>query len=183
MNTQRTLLVVASVALLVAACAGGVASPAPASPVAPSPVAPTDPPPTDGGGQGGDDGTGTIVDPAPVEPEPFEPEIVEPVPGATQIRDTDAAALDAAVSGRRVAVRISWWGGVAPCSVLAGVDTLRDGNTFTFTLKTGSVAEPDTACIEIAVYKATIVDLGELEPGTYTLTARGDAPPVTVTVD
>jgi hypothetical protein len=38
-------------------------------------------------------------------------------------------------------------------------------------------------CIEIAMYKATIVDLGELEPGEYTIRAsEGEAPPITVTV-
>jgi hypothetical protein len=183
MNTPRTLVALLSLAILVAACGGGTASPAPESPGAPSPVAPTDPPPATEPGDGGDDGTdtGVIVDPGPVDPGEPEPQLVEPVPGATLIRDSDASALDAAVNGRRVAVRIAWWGGVEPCSVLAGVDVLREGSTFTFTLKVGSVAAPDTACIDMAVYKATIYDLGELEPGTYTLVARG-APPVTVTV-
>jgi hypothetical protein len=44
-------------------------------------------------------------------------------------------------------------------------------------------AAPDTACIDIAMYKGFIVDLGELEPGTYTVTAFGDAPALTVTID
>jgi hypothetical protein len=33
------------------------------------------------------------------------------------------------------------------------------------------------------MYKGFIVDLGELEPGTYTVTAFGDAPALTVTID
>jgi hypothetical protein len=38
-------------------------------------------------------------------------------------------------------------------------------------------------CIEIAELKATIVDLGELEPGDYSIRAgEGEAPPITVTV-
>ena len=38
-------------------------------------------------------------------------------------------------------------------------------------------------CIEIAVLKATIVDLGDLEPGTYRITApTGDAPALAVTI-
>ena len=94
-----------------------------------------------------------------------------------------ATRLDTASNGRDLAVRVAWWSGVEPCTVLAGVDVARDGNTFTLTVREGSGAPPDTACIEIAQYKATIVDLGELEPGTYTVTAFGDAPPVTVTID
>jgi hypothetical protein len=46
-----------------------------------------------------------------------------------------------------------------------------------------SAAAPDTVCIEIAQFKATIVDLGELEPGTWTVVAAGEALPVTVTID
>ena len=80
-------------------------------------------------------------------------------------------------------MRVAWWSGVEPCSVLAGVDVARDGDTFTLTVREGSAAAPDTMCIEIAQYKATIVDLGELDPGTYTISAFGDAAPVTVTVD
>ena len=62
-------------------------------------------------------------------------------------------------------MRVDWFSGVEPCSVLAGVDVVRDGNTFKLTVNEGSAAAPDTACIDIAMYKGTIVDLGELEPG------------------
>ena len=37
-------------------------------------------------------------------------------------------------------------------------------------------------CPEIALLKGTIVDLGELAPGSYTITAGGDAPPVRIVV-
>ena len=116
-------------------------------------------------------------------PDPGEPQptLVAPGVGLTGIHPVGASKLDTAVNGRDLAVRVSWYGGVEPCSVLAGVDVARDGNTFTLTVREGSAAAPDTACIEIALYKGTIVDLGELEPGTYTITAFGDAPPVTVT--
>ncbi len=112
-----------------------------------------------------------------------DPTIVAPVAGVTGIHKVSAQDLQTAVNGRDLAVRVAWWSGVAPCSVLAGVNVARDGNTFTLTVLEGSAAPPETVCIEIAQYKATIVDLGELDPGTYTVTAFGDAPPVTVTID
>jgi hypothetical protein len=65
--------------------------------------------------------------------------------------------------------------------VLSGVDVARDGATFTLTIREGA-AQQGVACIMIAMYKATIVDLGRLDPGTYTIKATGDAPAVTVTV-
>ena len=139
--------------------------------------------PAAGGGSDGDPGTGAGGDPGVVDPGEPEPTIVTPGTGLTGVHPVAAAALDTALNGRDVAVRVAWWSGVEPCTVLAGVDVVRDGDTFTLTVREGSAAAPDTACIEIAQYKATIVDLGELEPGTYTITAFGDAAPVTVTVD
>jgi hypothetical protein len=139
--------------------------------------------PATGGGTDGDPGTGAGGDPGVVDPGEPEPTIVTPGAGLTGVHPVAAAALDTAVNGRDVAVRVAWWSGVEPCTVLAGVDVVRDGDTFTLTVREGSAAAPDTACIEIAQYKATIVDLGELEPGTYTIRAFGDAAPVTVTVD
>lgn len=193
-----------SLALLVAACAAGAgASPVPASPGAPSASAPaggTSPTavpgssdtapasggpddPVAGGGSDPNDGTGAGGDPGVVDPGEPEPTIVTPGAGLTGVHPVGATKLDTAVNGRDVAVRVAWWSGVEPCNVLAGVDVVRDGNTFTLTVREGSGAGPDTMCIEIAQYKATIVDLGELEPGEYTITAFGDAAPVTVTLD
>ena len=38
-------------------------------------------------------------------------------------------------------------------------------------------------CIELAEFKRALVDLGELEPGTYTISdATGGAAPISVTV-
>ena len=104
-----------------------------------------------------------------------------PTAGLTGIHAVQAADLEATVNGRDVAVRVAWWSGVAPCSALAGITVTRDGSTFLLTVNEGSAAGPDQACIDIAMYKAAVVDLGELEPGTYTIRAFGDAPPVEVT--
>jgi hypothetical protein len=155
-----------------------------------------DPGTTDGGSSGdgsgggggsapGNPGDGTVTSPPAngggALPVPPEPSIVTPVTGLTGIHPVNATLLLPAVNGRDVAVKIAWWSGVAPCSVLAGVDVARDGSTFTLTVREGA-ADQGVACIEIAMYKATIVDLGKLDPGTYTIKATGEAPAVQVTV-
>jgi hypothetical protein len=204
MTTFRTrsalaALTLVAVAVLSAGCAAAstTASPAPApvaspaaSAPAPTPVpgstdspAPSPDDPVSGGGSDPNAGTGSGGDPGIVDPGEPEPTIVAPGAGLTGVHPVGAAKLETAINGRDLAVRVSWWSGVAPCNVLAGVDVARDGTTFTLTVREGSAAAPDTACIEIAQYKATIVDLGELEPGSYTITAFGDAAPVTVTID
>ena len=59
----------------------------------------------------------------------------------------------------------------------------RDGATFTLAARVGSAAGGQVACIDIARDTATLVDLGVLAPGTYTVRAStGDAPPIVVTV-
>jgi hypothetical protein len=165
----------------------GAASPtAVPGPIGTEPSAPARPDePVTGGGSGGDPGTGvgSSGDPGVIDPGEPEPTLVTSRAGLTGVHPVAATRLDTALNGRDLAVRVAWWSGVEPCSVLAGVDVARDGDTFTLTVREGSAAPPDTACIEIAQYKATIVDLGELEPGTYTITAFGDAAPVTVTID
>ncbi len=144
--------------------------------------------PGSGPGGGSEPGNPGGDVPLPVEPgaggapDNPEPTIVTPTAGLTGIHAVPAVKLEAAVNGRDVAVRIAWWSGVEPCNALAGVTVARDGDTFLLTVNEGSAAGPDTMCIEIARYKAFVVDLGELEPGTYTITALGDAPPVEVTV-
>jgi hypothetical protein len=128
--------------------------------------------------------SGPIVYPGPdgnLPPAP-DPTIVTPTTGLTGVHAVQAADLEAAVNGRDVTVRVAWWSGVAPCSALAGITVTRDGSTFLLTVNEGSAAAPDQVCIDIAMYKAGVVDLGELEPGTYTIKALGDAPPVEVTV-
>jgi hypothetical protein len=189
---------VVALALAVAACGSAAAPPsAPAAspPDASRPAGPTPVPmpsvPADGsitgpggGGNPGNPGAGGGggVDPGPGGvPDDSQATIVTPVAGLLGIRDVGAASLRAAVDGHRVSVKLAWWSGVEPCSVFAGVDVVRDGSTFTLTVREGSALQ-GVACIEIAKFKAAIVDLGELDPGTYTLRAFGDIPPIEVTV-
>ncbi len=139
-----------------------------------------------GGTSSGNPGDGGLlpVDPGPGGGVPADPQptMVTPTTGLTGIHEVPAARLEANVDGRDVAVRVSWWSGVEPCNALAGITVARDGSTFVLTVNEGSAAAPGMMCIELAVYKAAGVDLGDLEPGTYTITAFGDPAPVEVTV-
>jgi hypothetical protein len=210
MTSTRARPVVAGilVAVLLAACssAGGQAPRVEASPSAPavgatppvvSPPTPVPVPsapggsvdePGSGGGSAPNPGGGVAV-PAPAGPGGDaggagpQPTLVAPVAGLSGVHPVGAASLETALSGRDLKVKVTWWSGIAPCSVLAGVDVARDGNTITLTVREGSGAAPDTACIDIAQLKGTVVDIGELEPGTYTVAAFGAAAPVTVTID
>lgn len=181
--TSRPIPLVLLVALagLLAACAGAPSAVPSGSPSAVPPSAsPSAPSPTDvpGGVPAPGDGAGAPGDPGDV---PGELTFVEPVPGAVQDHEVDVEDMLVAAEGQHVTVRLEWWGGVEPCSVLAGVDVARDDDTFTFRVREGTT-DLDAACIEIAVHKATVVDLGELEPGTYTFVALGGADPITVTI-
>jgi len=174
---------------------------------APTPAAPTDPPaappaasassgggtepdgaPTaPGGGVPGDPGSGVgtgPIGPAPVDPGLGEPTIVRPLPGRANPHPVSPIRFETSIDGRHVLVRISWYGGVEPCSVLDSVRIERTANDIALTPIEGSSAGDNVACIDIALLKATIVDLGELEPGTYRISSPGsDAPPAVFTID
>ena len=188
MNTpfrlHRPLVLVGLAAVLtLGACASAAApasSPSP-QPASPAPSAPSAAP---GGGSSDDPDTsvGGPLDPGPVDPGAGQPTLVIPKPGQLNPRPLPAAKLEATVDGRRVLVKATWWSGVEPCNVLDSVKVDRSGTDIAITLVEGT-SDPTAACIELAQEKATIVDLGELEPGTYTITSPGgEAPPVTVTV-
>ncbi len=178
--------------LLLAACA---AAPVPTNPTQPSPADPNAPIGSEpggggsgagsGGGSGGAPGSGITIPDFPLPGgggQPGEnPTIVVPKPGRLNVHPVGAAKIEARVDGRRVLVRVSWWSGVEPCSVLDSVLVERNGTNVTITIREGA-DRLDVACIEIAMLKATIVDLGELELGTYTISAGGDASPIQVTV-
>lgn len=189
MNTnsgaRRSVVLIALIAatsLAAIACSGGAAAPSaePPSRSAP-PSASADP---GGGGSSGDPGTGVggvPVDPAPVDP--GQARLVVPVAGQLDPHPVAITLLEPSVDGRRVIVKASWYSGVEPCNVLDSVKVDQGGNEFVLTVIEGT-GDPNAMCIEIAEYKATIVDLGELEPGEYTIRASegSEAEPVTVTV-
>lgn len=186
MNTTSLARLVVPVALLAtfalsfAACSSGATSSnapsgTPAAPSQPASDAPTpsDPDgsvagPTDPGpGGSGNDGGADIVIPRPgtINPHPVSVQKIEP-----------------SIDGRHVTVKLTWTSGVAPCYVLDSVVISRDANDIALTVVEGA-GEQGAICIEIAQEKATIVDLGDLEPGDYTISATdSDIPPVTITV-
>lgn len=146
-------------------------------------VAPAPPDPRGGGGGGN-------FQPAPggggVDPgDGSRPSIETPVPGQLNPMPVSVWKLQPAVDGRHVTVLLSWWSGVAPCSVLDSVAVTRDGSTITMTPFEGAdpTAGGQLACPAIAMLRGTIVDLGELEPGTWTLAVPGDLAPVTITLE
>ena len=179
MKTPRRLAGLLTVVLLAAACSAGTggASPA-ASNHAPSSAPPsasldpnapvgTDVPPSDGTGGGSDGGAGGFV---------------EPKPGQLDVHPVKLDGLSATVDGRHVVVTAAWTSGVEPCYVLDSIVVATGDHAFTITVREGHGPE-DVACIEIAQMKQSRIDLGDLEPGTYTIDdSQGGAAPIEVTV-
>jgi len=90
--------------------------------------------------------------------------------------------LSAKIGGRHVVLNARWWSGVEPCSVLDSIAVTKAGATITIAVREGSSGR-DVACIDIAMLKVTAIDLGDLEPGAYTVVAsQGSAPGIAVTV-
>jgi hypothetical protein len=164
-----TGFVTVALAIVVAACsAGGAITPGPSEVIDPNPNAPvTNEPSEPGGGNQvpGVDGQLTI-----------------PQPGQLDVHPVPAESIEASVDGRRVTVRVSWTSGVEPCYVLDSIGIDRADTAFAITIREGH-APGDNVCIEIAKTKFALVDLGELEPGTYTVNdPTGGAAPIEVVV-
>lgn len=168
------LLGTLSAALLLAACGGGGATQAPALSPSPSlPSAPSGDTPVTGtpGGTPSDDLPGQGV------------KVVVPRPGQLDVHPTAAETLTAVVDdARHIQLTIDWWSGVEPCTILDSIVVERGTPVITVTLREGRGPE-DVACIAIAEQHRTVVDLGEFEPGTYTIRdGAGGAPDIEVTV-
>jgi hypothetical protein len=145
--------------------------PATGGPTEPAAVSPETPVSTEPGGTdgGGGDGLG-------------KPKVVVPQPGATNVHPVAIERIVAKIDGRHVKLNAIWWSGIEPCTVLDSTAFKIDGSTITVSVREGT-GDGDVACIEIAVQKLTVIDLGELDPGSYTIVAdKGDAPPLDITV-
>jgi hypothetical protein len=93
-------------------------------------------------------------------PEPVEPQVVQPRPGMADVRPRpfDSASVDP----DGVTVSIDFVSGVEPCYVLDHVDVVEGPDAITITLFEGNdPAAGRVACIEIGVFKRTIVTLTE----------------------
>lgn len=197
-NSSRRLLGALLIVLVaaLAACSAGSASPNPSA----DPSQPSGPSQSPGAEPSGEASEGAPASPdgeGPIDPgdgigdgtepgggpgQPGTPELVVPRPGQQMVQRVGASALDARVDGRHVVLNARFWSGVEPCSVLDSVDVARNGQTIDITLLVGT-SDPDAMCMALAVEKVVVVDLGELEPGTYTIgSENGDAEPISVEV-
>jgi hypothetical protein len=168
MKTLRAALVGFGLVIALTGCSA--ASVPPAGSLPPDAPISTDAP---GGGISGGGG-------APVGP--GQPSLVVPKPGQQNVHDVAIEQLSAKVAGHHVVLNARWWSGVEPCSVLDSVAFSRAGATITVAVREGSSGR-DVACIDIAMLKVTVIDLGDLEPGDYTIVAsQGQAPGIAVTV-
>ncbi len=170
-----SILVIVLFVPLMAGCtsAGGSDSPPPTNP------------PTDGAGQSPQDPDTSVGNGQPPagDPGPGQPRVVVPQPGQLDVRPIPAQTLTAAVDGRRVVIAVDFVSGVEPCYVLDSIVVQRGAGSFAITLQQGH-GPGDIACIEIAEMKRTLIDLGDLDPGTYQISdAVGGAAAITITVD
>ncbi len=108
--------------------------------------------------------------------------LVKPRPGQIGVHAISASSLSAAVDGHRLVVTINFWSGVEPCSILDSIQVQRGAGSYAITLREGRGPE-EVVCDMLAVAKRAIVDLGDLEPGSYTISdATGGASAITVTI-
>jgi hypothetical protein len=101
------------------------------------------------------------------------PSWVAPHPGGGPLRPVSPSGLRVGTRDGSPYAVVRWWSGIPPCSVLRSVSVDAAGATVRLRLVEGS-DDPNAACAELAVLKATRVDLGVLAPGTYTVIAGGE---------
>ena len=198
----RAGALLAAFAFAVAACSGAAAPnptagpSGPAGTPKPTPTAvPGDPglgggagtDPGSGAGSGGNTGSGIVI---PLPPDPNQNPLfgdanyITAAAGLIDQRQINVQLLRAIVEDDgTVTAEPRWWSGVAPCNQLDHVDIVKDdaAKTIRLTVFEGS-GQGDVACIDLAELRATSVDLGTLAPGTWTLSAEGDAPAIKLDV-
>ena len=172
------VLAVLSVAALAACSSAGAppAGPSPSQP--PASVAPSEDP----NSSVGIDLPAPSDDPALIDP---VGRVVVPKPGQLDVRAIPAQTLSAAVDRTERDARRSTTPAAsnpATSSIRSSSRSGADAKTFAITLREGH-GPGDVVCIEIAESKRAIVELGELAPGTYTISdTTGGAAPITITV-
>lgn len=168
------VLLLLLLSLVVSACASAAAPPT--ADASPTPTAPAP-----GGSVTTDPGSGQPGNPGGVV-DPGQPQLVIPKPGQLDVHPVAIEEMEVRVEGRHAVLNARWWSGVEPCYVLDSVAWKRDGTTITVSIREGH-GPADIVCIDIATFRATVVDLGELEPGDYTVIAGdGNAAPVAFTI-
>ena len=180
-----------------AAC-GSAAAPSPSAPAGTPRPTPTAVPGDPGNGAGvigggtvpggGAGSGGGIVIPIPGNPNdnPLlgNATYVTPAQGLLNLHAVNVQLVRAVLNDDKSATAdLRWWSGVAPCSQLDSVQVERDETAKTIRLKVveGS-GRGQVACIDIAQLTATRMQLGTLASGTWSISADGDAPLITLDV-
>jgi len=148
------------------AAGGSAADPSPSECGVPGYDGDGTPPPTElpegCDGPAADGGPDEVVSNTPGTSDPDDgriPPPVKPQPGQDDVR---AVGWDSVKPLDEDTVKVKFWSGVEPCNVLDHIDVTYEPKTVTITLFEGSSpSDTDTACIEIALLKQTIVDLDE----------------------
>ena len=147
--------------------------------------------PGQGGGSGGNVGTGVLppgIDfPLPQNPDQSllgDARYLSPVDGLINQRNMNVQLVRAAIADDgKVFADLRWYSGVSPCNELDSVKITRDDAAKTIHLIVVEGSAPgDAMCIEIAELHAVAVDLGVLASGSWTISAEGDAPAITLDV-
>jgi hypothetical protein len=114
---------------------------------------------------------------------PGQPQLLVPHPGHVDLHPVGITNLEVADAGGAI-VRASWWSGIEPCTGLDSVVVRHEASTILITVREGSPPNSgNMACIDIAVFKATLVDLSNLPPGSYTVRPTdGDAAAIRLTI-
>ena len=105
----------------------------------------------------------------PVSLGPGDGAFVIPKPGQLDVHPIAADSFAARIDGRHVVLTIAYTSGVEPCSVLDTIVVRRGDHSVAITLREGH-GPGNQVCIMIARVMHTQVDLGDLDPGTYTIT-------------
>jgi hypothetical protein len=95
------------------------------------------------------------------------PVVPRPGPRGTAV---SPVRLRTGVEGGSPFVDVYWWSGVEPCYTLRPVLVTREGTTIRLRLFEGPEGAGQ-ACIELAMFKTTRVELRHLDPGSYTVVA------------
>jgi hypothetical protein len=157
-----------TLALLLAACAGGAAAPS-APPSAAPPDAPVSAPPSDPA----DPSIAPPIGAKPIVPKPGQAINLHPVP---------AESLTARVDGSSIHVTAVWTSGVEPCTILDSIVVDKGDGMYTVTLREGNSPQ-EIACIAIAEQHVTEFEIPDVAAGTWQIVDSGGvAMPVEVTV-
>jgi hypothetical protein len=101
---------------------------------------------------------------------PLRPAWIRVTPGSGPVARVSPIALRVWTSDGHGMASVRWWGGSPVCTALRSADAARDGSVIRLHVAEGA-KHTAVACPEIALLKATRIDLGPLPPGDYTVVA------------